>query len=55
MISPGAAWRFSFDFSKIGRPSYDTSNRPPLDGISSISASGKCLRTSAARPVARGS
>jgi hypothetical protein len=55
MISPGAACRFSFDFSKIGWPSYATSNRPPLDGTSSTSASGNRFRTSAARPVARGS
>jgi hypothetical protein len=55
MISPGCAWRLSFDFSNTGTPSRTTSNRPPDDGFSSISASGYCLRTSAARLVARGS
>lgn len=54
-ISPDFAWRPSFDFSKIGTSSRSTSNRPPLDGIRVISASGYRLRISAARPVARNS
>jgi len=37
-ISPGMACRPTFDFSKIGTPSWDTSKRPPDDGTISISA-----------------
>jgi len=53
--SPGSACRPSFDFWKTGVPSTDTSNRPPPEGISSISASGYVLWSSAANLVARGS
>jgi hypothetical protein len=55
MTSPGLAWRPVFDFSKIGLPSQTTSKRPPFDGISLTSASGKRPRISAARLAARGS
>jgi hypothetical protein len=54
MISPALACRPSFDFSKIGWPLYDTSNRPPREGRISISASGYFSLISAARLVARG-
>ena len=37
-ISPGFACRPSLDFSKIGRPSRETSNRPPPEGVSCTSA-----------------
>jgi hypothetical protein len=42
-------------FEKMRRPSASTSNTPPEDSISLISASGKVRRISAARPAARGS
>jgi hypothetical protein len=54
MISPALACRPSFDFSKMGWPLYDTSNRPPRDGIISMSASGYFALISAASLVARG-
>jgi len=54
MISPAFACRPSFDFSKIGWPLYDTSNRPPREGIISTSALGYFALISAARLVARG-
>jgi hypothetical protein len=39
----------------MGLPSRVTSNRPPLDGIISISAVGNFSRIAAARLTARGS
>src|SRR5512135_569862 len=53
--SSGSAWRFNAFFEKIRRPSASTSNTPPEDSISLISAPGKDRRISAARPAARGS
>jgi hypothetical protein len=55
MTSPGSACRRSFDFSKTGVPLATTSNRPPLDGISSTFASGNRCSISAASLAARGS
>jgi hypothetical protein len=54
-ISPGRACLPSFDFSKMGTPSHATSNRPPLDEISSTVAPGCLSLSSAARLAARGS
>ncbi len=54
-ISPGLAWRPSFDFSNTGTPSRMTSNRPPREGINVTVASGNRVLSSAARPVALGS
>src|SRR5438876_457477 len=53
--SPGSAWRPTAFFEKIRRPSTSTSNTPPEDWISFTSACGYTLRSSAARPAARGS
>ena len=53
--SPGSAWRPTAFFEKMRRPSTSTSNTPPEDWTSFTSACGYTLRSSAARPAARGS
>src|SRR5437016_5280288 len=53
--SPGSACRLVVFLEKTRCPSTSTSKTPPDDWISRTSACGKASRSSAARPVARGS